>query len=151
MRYADIKKFDINNGEGLVVSLWVTGCPIKCENCHNESIWDNKTGEEFTEYELEYIINLLSDDRLDLGLSILGGEPLATWNYLEVLNVVKTVRTKFPNKRIWLWTGYTYEKVKHLEIFDYLNVVIDGQYIDSLKDDNTWWRGSTNQRMIKLR
>lgn len=151
MRYADIKEFDINNGEGIVVSLWVTGCPLKCENCHNESIWDKSTGQEFTEDTLNYILDLLSDDRLDLGFSILGGEPLANWNYLDVLHVVKTVREKFPNKKIWLWTGYTYERVQHLEIFKYLDVVIDGMYIDNLKDEKTWWRGSTNQRKIKLK
>lgn len=151
MRYADIKPCDINNGLGLVVSLWVTGCPIHCENCHNESIWDKNTGKEFTDKELNYILELLSDTRVDLGFSILGGEPLATWNYDEVLRVVKTVREKFPNKRIWLWTGFTYEKVKNLEIFNYLDAVIDGQYIDSLKDETTWWRGSSNQRKIMLK
>lgn len=151
MRYADIKECDINNGEGIVVSLWVTGCPIKCENCHNEAIWDKNTGQEFTEEHLNYILDLLSDKRVDLGFSILGGEPLANWNYLDVLHVVKTVRERFPNKPIWLWTGYTYEKVQHLEIFNYLDVVIDGMYIDSLKDETTWWRGSTNQRKIKLK
>ena len=151
MRYADIKPCDINNGEGLVVSLWVTGCPIHCENCHNKDIWDKNTGKEFTDKELNYILELLSDERVDLGFSILGGEPLATWNYDEVLRVVKAVRKKFPNKRIWLWTGFTYEKVKNLEIFNYLDAVIDGQYIDSLKDETTWWRGSSNQRKIMLK
>lgn len=151
MRFADIKKNDINNGEGIVVSLWVTGCPIHCPNCHNESIWDKETGEEFTEYHTGEIMKALSDPRIDKGFSVLGGEPLATWNYETVLRVVKLVRKKFPTKRIWLWTGYNYDKVKNLEIFKYLDVVIDGMYVDSLKDEDTWWRGSSNQRMIKLR
>lgn len=151
MRYADIKPCDINNGEGLVVSLWVTGCPIKCHNCHNEEIWDKGTGKEFTKENLEYILNLLSDTRVDLGFSILGGEPLAEWNYPEVLNVVKAVREKFPKKPIWLWTGYKYRDVQNLEIFSYLDTVIDGRYIDEFKDEETWWRGSLNQQKIGLK
>lgn len=150
MRYADIKKNDINNGVGLVVSLWVTGCPIKCPNCHNESIWNKETGEEFTEDSMKELLEALDDPRVDKGFSILGGEPLAEWNYTALLEIVKEVRKRFPTKRIWLWTGYNYDKVKNLEIFNYLDVVIDGMYIDSLKDDTTWWRGSSNQRMIKL-
>lgn len=150
MRYADIKKNDINNGVGLVVSLWVTGCPIKCPNCHNESIWNKETGEEFTDDSMKELLEALDDPRVDKGFSILGGEPLAEWNYTALLEIVKEVRKRYPTKRIWLWTGYNYDKVKNLEIFNYLDVVIDGMYIDSLKDDTTWWRGSSNQRMIKL-
>lgn len=150
MRYADIKKNDINNGEGLVVSLWVTGCPIKCPNCHNESIWDRNTGKEFTSDTMLDIIEALEDPRVDKGFSILGGEPLADWNYETVLDIVKSVRGLFPHKKIWLWTGYNYDNVKNLEIFKYLDVVIDGMYIDSLKDNDTWWRGSSNQRKICL-
>lgn len=150
MRYADIKKNDINNGVGLVVSLWVTGCPIKCPNCHNESIWNKETGEEFTEDSMKELLEALDDPRVDKGFSILGGEPLAEWNYTALLEIVKEVRKRYPTKRIWIWTGYNYDKVKNLEIFKYLDVVIDGMYIDSLKDDTTWWRGSSNQRMIKL-
>lgn len=151
MRYADIKPCDINNGEGLVVSLWVTGCPIKCPNCHNKDIWNKDSGKEFTDKDLDYIIELLSDNRLDLGFSILGGEPLAKWNYEEVKRVAKTVREKFPNKKIWLWTGYKYDDVKSLDIFKYIDTVIDGRYIDEYKDEETWWRGSLNQNKITLR
>lgn len=151
MRYADIKPCDINNGEGLVVSLWVTGCPIKCHNCHNKDIWNKATGKEFTQEDLDYIIELLSDTRVDLGFSVLGGEPLAEWNYKEVLKIVQTVRATFPNKKIWLWTGYNYDTVKHLEIFKYLDTVIDGKYIDEYKDEETWWRGSLNQNKITLK
>ena len=150
MNYADIKPNDINNGEGLVVSLWVSGCPIKCEGCHNEAIWDYTSGEEFTEETLNYLVDLLSDPRVDKGLSILGGEPLAPENYSEVLNVVKHVREKFPTKSIWLWTGYEYSRVEPLEILNYLDVIITGRYIESLKDTETWWRGSLNQKKIHL-
>lgn len=151
MRYADIKPFDLNNGDGVRVSLWVTGCPIHCPNCHNEHIWDKEKGNLFTSDTLDYIVELLADPSLNKQLSILGGEPLAVWNYEEVLNVCKYVKSVFPNKDIWLWTGYNYDQIKELDIFKYLDVVIDGQYIDNLKDHDTWWRGSTNQRMIKLK
>lgn len=151
MKFADVKPNDINNGEGIVVSLWVTGCPIKCPHCHNEEIWDKEKGREFNKYHLSNIIEELADTRIDKGFSVLGGEPLADWNYEGVLEVVKAVRENFPNKQIWLWTGYNYDNVKNLEIFKYLNVVIDGMYIDSLNDPDTWWRGSSNQRMIRLR
>lgn len=150
MRYADIKPFDLNNGEGVRVSLWVTGCPIHCPNCHNSQIWDKDKGTLFTSDTLDYLVSLLSDTNINKELSILGGEPLAVWNYEEVLNVCKYVKTLFPNKTIWLWTGYNYDQIKELDVFNYIDVVIDGQYIDSLKDEETWWRGSTNQRMIKL-
>lgn len=150
MRYADIKANDINNGVGFVVSLWVTGCPIKCHNCHNRDIWDKETGVEFTNDDLLHILDLLSDNRVDKNFSVLGGEPLAPWNYDTVLQILKTVRYTFPKKKIWLWTGYNYDIISNLEIFKYIDVVVDGMYIDSLKDEKTWWRGSSNQRMICL-
>ncbi|MFI3211430.1 MAG: anaerobic ribonucleoside-triphosphate reductase activating protein [Peptostreptococcaceae bacterium] len=151
MNFADIKKNDINNGQGIVVSLWVTGCPIKCAGCHNEEIFDGSKGTLFTDDTYNYLETLIGDPRVDKGFSILGGEPLSTENYPKVLEIVKKVRTKFPNKRIWLWTGYTYTSVATLEIMRYLDVVIDGRYIESLKDELTWWRGSANQQMIELR
>lgn len=151
MRYADIKPNDINNGEGLVVSLWVTGCPIRCRGCHNESVWDENIGELFTDKELNQIVKELSDTRIDKGFSILGGEPLAPYNYPTVEKVVKHVRDLFPNKQIWLWTGYEYYQIKDLEIMKYLNVVITGRYVDTLKDNETWWRGSSNQTKIVLK
>lgn len=151
MRIADIKPDDISNGEGVVVSLWVTGCPIRCPHCHNEIIWDKNKGEIFTTEHLDYILKELSDPRIAKGFSILGGEPLAQWNYETVLKIVRIVRMKFPDRPIWLWTGYNYDNVSNLDIFKYLDVVIDGMYIDSLKDEDTWWRGSSNQRKIVLR
>lgn len=150
MRYAEIKKNDINNGEGIVVSLWVTGCPIKCEGCHNEDIWDENKGKDFTEHTLDYLMDLLSDTRVDKGFSILGGEPLSPINYQEVLHIVKSVRKQFPKKPIWLWTGYNYTTLASLEIMKYLDVVIDGIYVDNLKDTLTWWRGSSNQQMYRV-
>lgn len=151
MNYADIKTFDINNGDGVRVSLWVTGCPFKCQGCHNSVLWDKDIGNLYTDDTENYIINLLNDKNIDVNLSILGGEPLAIWNYEEVLSLCKRVRKEFPSKTIWLWTGYNFDKIKDYEIMQYLDVVIDGTYIESLRDENTFWRGSTNQRKIVLK
>lgn len=148
MRYADIKPFDINNGFGIRVSFWVTGCPIKCKGCHNKEIWNKDSGYEYNENTEQYILELLGEDNKDL--SILGGEPLAYWNYEGVLGLVKKVKEVYPNNKIWIWTGYDYEQVKDYEIMQYIDVLIDGMYIEGLKDEETWWRGSSNQRMIKL-
>ena len=148
MNYADIKPNDINNGEGIRVSLWVTGCPIKCPGCHNKVVWDKDKGTEYTNETQNYIIDLLRDTDVSKDLSILGGEPLAVWNYEEVLNLCKTVKKLMPEKHIQIWTGYTYETIKNLEIFKYIDILVDGKYIESLKDESTWWRGSSNQRMI---
>ena len=150
MNYADIKTFDINNGEGVVVSLWVTGCPIHCEGCHNKEIWDPNTGYEFNQNTMDYILESLADERIDKNFSVLGGEPLSPLNYETVLKIVKEVKKTFPNKKIWIWTGYHFERLKKLEIFDYIDVLIEGPYVESLKDEDTWWRGSYNQKMIKL-
>ncbi len=148
MNYADIKKADLNNGEGIRVSLWVTGCPIRCEGCHNKDIWDPNTGEPFTKDTLEYLLNLFRYEKIDKNLSILGGEPLARYNVDVVTKVCKAFKTEFPNKTIWLWTGYDYEDVKDLEIMQYIDKLIDGRYISKLA--KALWRGSNNQRIIGI-
>ena len=151
MNYADIKPLDINNGDGLRVSLWVTGCPIKCVGCHNQSVWDSNNGVPYTYETEQYILNLMTYSKVDLGLSILGGEPLASYNYEEVLKLCKRVRKELPDRQISIWTGYTYEDLGDLEIFKYIDELIDGRYIQALKDNKTFWRGSTNQRKIKFK
>ena len=151
MNYADIKPCDMNNGEGLVVSLWVSGCPFKCEGCHNSIAWDKDFGKPFTDETKQYLFDLLSDTRVDLGLSILGGEPLAPYNYITILGLVKEVKQKFPNKKIWLWTGYSIHQIRFLSILDYVDVIVDGQYQKDHKDETTWWRGSTNQNMYEIK
>lgn len=150
MRYADIKEHDINNGIGTRVSLWVTGCPIQCPGCHNEAVFNKEVGKLYTSDTQDYIIELLKNPDIDKHLSILGGEPLAIWNYEEVLGLCKTVKSLMPEKTIWLWTGYPFEQVQAMDIMKYLDVVVDGNYIQSLHDHDTWWRGSSNQRMFKL-
>ena len=151
MRYAEIKEFDINNGDGVRVSLWVTGCEFRCKNCHNEAIQDRWCGIPFTDETFEYLCKL-SEKELSKNLSILGGEPLATYNREGVLEVCQKFKKRFPNKTIWLWTGYTMEYIqsKFPIILDYVDVVIDGLYVDELKDENLEWRGSSNQRIFRV-
>lgn len=151
IRYADIKTHDINNGQGTRISLWVTGCPIKCRGCHNEAISEPTTGDEYTLDTQDYILSLLADEEFNKDLSILGGEPLAVWNYEEVLKLCKKVKELMPHKNICIWTGYVYENIQHLEIMKYIDTLIDGQYIDIFNDEETWWRGSKNQRMFKFK
>lgn len=149
MNFADIKEADINNGEGIRVSLWVTGCPIHCKGCHNKDIWDPQEGMPFTKDTMEYLLNLFRHEKIDKNLSILGGEPLARYNVDVVTNICKMFKNEFPNKTIWLWTGYDYDEIKGLEVMQYVDKLIDGRYIETLDKDE--WRGSNNQRIIDLK
>lgn len=151
MNYADIRTSDLVNGEGTRISLWVTGCPFHCEGCHNSEIWEPTTGKPFTEETLDYLINLFKNAKIEKELSILGGEPLANYNYKDVLKVCKRYKKEFPNRTIWLWTGFNYEDVKDLEIMKYIDVLVDGQFYKSLKSDDLMWKGSANQQVIKLK
>lgn len=151
MNYAQILKDDITNGDGYRVSLWVTGCPHKCKGCHNSELWDYKAGKRFGRRELTVLLDLLRDKDKPVNLSILGGEPLSPYNRGMIEFVCKQVKSRVPEKTIWLWTGYNYEEVKHLEIMKYLDVVIDGKYEEDKKYGDLLWRGSTNQRRINVK
>lgn len=153
MRYSAIKDFDVVNGEGIRVSFWVTGCPHKCVGCHNKELWNRNTGKLYTEDTKEKIIKLLSDDRANKGLSILGGEPLAPYNREEIIKLCKDVKDRFPKKSIWIWTGYDYEYVcKEMdELLLYVDVLIDGKFEEELKDTSLLWMGSSNQRKYDIR
>ena len=155
MRYNRIKTCDTQNCEGLCVSLWLQGCPHKCEGCWNEETWDYNGGILFTEREVEYILDQLSYNQ---DLAILGGEPLIKRNIEPLTELCKTVKNFNPNIKIWLWTGYNYDDVKHLELLDYLDYIIDGKYekdknvdyrITNVEQDR--YRGSYNQNIIKLK
>lgn len=149
MNYMKITKDDMNNGEGFRTTLWVSGCNHKCPNCHNPETWnknagslfDNKVGQElFTELAKPYI----------KGLSISGGDPLFPDNRQAIEFLCKQVKLLFPNKTIWLWTGYLWEEIKDLEVIKYIDVLIDGPFIEELKSKNLKWKGSTNQRVIDV-
>ena len=151
MKYAKIRKMDISNGEGVRVSLFVQGCSFHCKNCFNQETWDFNGGKEFTTAEIQKIIELANKDYI-AGLSVLGGEPLHSNNVDEVLHIVATFKEKFPNKDIWLWTGFKFEDAikdsKRKLILCNIDVLIDGQFEEDKKDITLKWRGSSNQRVI---
>ena len=150
-RVAKIKEYCISNGEGLRTAVFFSGCHFHCKNCFNKELWDFNYGEEYNKALEIKILNTINDHIA--GLSILGGEPLCDENYLTVLNLCKQFKSAFPNKTIWLWSGYTYEYLKELgktEIFNYIDILIDGQFIQDEYEYGLQWRGSRNQRIITL-
>lgn len=150
MNYGSVLDFDFNNGDGVRVSLWVSGCPHACHNCHNQTLWDKNYGKPFTYDSLKGLMKLLEKD-ISKGLSILGGEPLAPYNIDAVTKICRVCKKLYPNKSIWLWTGYSYEEVKDHEIMNYLDVLVDGKFIEELKDPKLRYRGSSNQRVINVK
>ena len=151
MRYAKIRKMDISNGEGVRVSLFVQGCSFHCKNCFNQETWDFNGGKEFTTEEVGKIIELANKDYI-VGLSVLGGEPLHPNNIESVSMLCEYFKFKYPEKSIWLWTGFKYEDILKMEnnynIFNYIDVLVDGQFEEDKKDLMLKWRGSSNQRII---
>ena len=149
MRYSDIKNFDIANGNGIGVSVWVSGCIFHCKDCFNEAAWNFNAGEPWTEDTIEQIIKLCKNPNIN-HLSILGGEPLHPANMGGVYNLVSRFRTEFgTTKKIWLWTGYKVEDLSsgQKEVVKLLDYLVDGQYISDLRDTNIRFRGSSNQRI----
>ena len=149
MNYIKINKVDIANGIGIRVSLWVAGCNHHCFNCQNPNTWNKKEGQPFTEKVKQEIFTLLDNDYID-GLTLSGGDPLFPNNRESLTELCKEVKEKFPNKTIWCWTGYLYEQVKDLSIMKYIDVLVDGPYIDSQRNITLNWRGSPNQRIIDI-
>lgn len=141
---------DISNGPGVRVSLFVQGCTFNCKNCFNPETHDFNGGKEFTEDVIEHILDLCDNENVE-GLSILGGEPMHPKNIDGVTELAKRFKARFPKKNLWAWTGYLFDKyLKDKEIVKYLDVVVDGQYVDELHDFTLQWRGSSNQRVIDV-
>ena len=172
MRYAQIRSMDISNGENIGVSLFVQGCPFHCYNCFNSSTWDFNGGNQWTEDTKKKFLQLANKSYIKR-ISILGGEPLYSKNLDDVLSLIKEIRKNFPEKTIWLYTGYEWNQImnikvtqpffscqdleskirnvlKRQEIIKMCNVVVDGEYIDRLRDVTLKWRGSSNQRVIDV-
>ena len=145
---------DVSNGEGVRVSLFTQGCNIHCPGCFNSAAWDYNGGKEFTLETIEVIISLMEEDYIK-GLSILGGEPFSLQNKDMLLELVAEVKEALPDKTIWIWSGHQYEELikddDYKYILSYCDVLVDGPFIKDLKDDNLEWRGSSNQRVIKLK
>lgn len=150
MKYLNILDCDIIDGDGVRVTLFVSGCPHRCKGCHNPESWDAFSGKEFTEETIERIEKLLDRDFVD-GLTLSGGDPLFFQNRSEITKLCKRIKEKFPQKTIWLYTGYEYEEVKALEVFDYVDVVVDGPFKIDLRDVSLAFRGSPNQRIIDVK
>lgn len=160
MNYADIKEFDVANGTGVRVSIFVSGCTHHCKGCFNEATWDFNYGQSFTDVEIDRIIKALEPDYIQ-GLSILGGEPFEYINQLGLLPLVRKVVKTYPNKNIWCYTGYDYEKdiladmvdkwPATKELLSYIDILVDGEFVEDLKDLTLRFRGSSNQRIIDLK
>lgn len=153
MNYHAIKKCNMTNGDGLRVVLFVSGCCHHCKGCHNPETHDPNSGIPFDENAKNELYDELNKDWCT-GITLSGGDPLFVSNRKEILNLVKDIKLKFPKKNIWLYTGYTYDEIKNipdaLEIIKYCDVLIDGRFVESLKDYSLKWRGSSNQNIIYL-
>ena len=150
MRYNKIRKMDISNGTGVRVSIFVQGCHFHCEGCFNPETWDFKLGKEYTLDIENKLLDLCKSDYIE-GLSILGGEPLNPINIKDVINLSKRFKELYPNKNIWLWTGYLFEDIIDKEILKYIDVLVDGNFKIDLKDPRLKYCGSKNQRVIDVK
>lgn len=150
MRYADITTCDIANGKGIGVVLWCQGCSLNCPGCQNKCTHAVAEGLEFTKAEEDFILAELSKPYVQR-LTLSGGHPLEPYNIDACLALCKRVKAEFPNKQIWCYTGWSYEDIKDLEIMSYIDVVVDGPFVEDLKDLRLKWRGSANQRIIDVK
>lgn len=162
MRYAGIIDFDIANGEGIGVALFVQGCHFHCKGCFNEDTWNFEGGKEFTDKVEEDFMNLIKEPQITR-VTILGGEPLCDENVEKVCNLIYKIRQSC-NRSIWIYTGYTYEDIRKIDVFninsmfDWLrfnviaevDVLVDGKFIEEKKDLTLKFRGSSNQRVIDI-
>ena len=160
MNYADIKKIDVANGEGVRVSVFVSGCNHHCKGCFNQCAWDFNYGKKFTEKEEQQIIDYMNHDYIS-GLSLLGGEPLEPKNQEGLLPLVIKVNEKFPDKNIWFYTGFDFDKdvvgkmAKNnettRELLKYIDIIVDGKFEEDKKDLKLQFRGSSNQKIVDVK
>lgn len=151
MKYAQIREMDVTNGNGIGVALFTQGCPYHCKNCFNPETWDFDKGTDWTKETENKIIELLKPEYITR-LTILGGEPLIERNIEPLTALLKRVKGIYPDKQVWLYTGGDFEVLEGLYegIFQYIDILIDGRYIDDLRDYKLKWRGSSNQRIIDV-
>ena len=153
MNYEKIDKCSVSNGVGVRTVLWVSGCDIRCRNCHNPQTWDFDSGIPFTEETMQELLYDLSKPYIK-GLTLSGGHPLDRHNAPKVLEIVKRVKMVFPKKDIWIYTGYVWEDIIKdntlKEILECTDVLVDGAYVDELRDISLPFRGSSNQRIIDV-
>ena len=159
MNYADIKKYDIANGPGVRVSLFVSGCTHHCPGCFNPETWDFNFGKPFDSEVINEIVEALQPGYIH-GVCLVGGEPFDYNNQLALLPLLKEVKARFPQKDIWCYTGYDFEKdlldtmcpkwEETKQMLSYIDILVDGEFIEAKKDLALRFRGSSNQRIIKV-
>lgn len=165
MRYASIRSMDISNGEGVGVSLFVQGCHFHCKNCFNQDTWDFSGGKEWNREIEDEFMKLVNRPYIKR-VSLLGGEPLADENVLDIMRLINRIKTECPDKKIWCYTGYTWEQIFPI-VNPYLNltqaemtrqnavkncdILVDGRFVEEEKDLSLEFRGSKNQRIIAVK
>ena len=161
MKYIYISYPDVNNGIGLRVTLWLSGCSHHCYRCQNPQTWDYDFGKYLEEKDRKRIFEILNKEYID-GITFSGGDPLYEYNVAELTGLIYEIKKNLPNKTIWLYTGFTWEDIFDKEENDLINtfrkeiikmcdVVVDGEYVDKLRDITLPWRGSKNQRVILVK
>lgn len=148
MRFHNITYPDVNNGEGCRVTLWVAGCTHHCKGCHNPQTWSFKSGREFTEEIKNKLYNVLKLPYIK-GITLSGGDPLDSFD--DIFELVKDIKNSFNDKDIWLFSGYTLEDIQNSDkniILEYIDVLVDGEFKEELKDLTLKFRGSSNQRIL---
>ncbi len=149
MRYNKIRKMDISNGPGVRVSIFLQGCAFKCKNCFNPETHDFNGGLEFNQDVVNKVLELANKDHI-AGLSILGGEPMHPKNIEATKMLAKAFKEKYPDKTVWVWSGFLFDNLKDKDVLNYIDVLIDGQFVDELRDPMLHWKGSSNQRVIDV-
>lgn len=150
MRYHNITKDDMLNGDGLRTVLWLSGCEHKCPGCQNPVTWDINDGLDFDDEAKKELFKYLSFPYIS-GITFSGGDPLHTKNREEVGALIAEIKQNFPGKTIWLYTGYTFEEIKNLSFIKQIDVLVDGRFELNLKDTTLRWKGSSNQRVIDVK
>lgn len=150
MRYHDITKDDMKNGDGLRVVLWLSGCRHHCPGCQNPITWDPDDGLFFDEDARREIEEQLEKSYIS-GITFSGGDPFFPGNLQEMTSYIQTLKERFPEKTIWLYTGEIWEDIRELEVLRYIDVLVDGRFEQEKKDNLLHWRGSSNQRVIDVK
>ncbi len=150
MRYNKIRKMDISNGPGIRVSIFMQGCSFHCKDCFNSETWDFKAGKEFNDDVINKVLDLASLPHI-VGLSILGGEPMHPNNREGTIKLAKAFKKRYPNKDIWVWSGYLFDELKDIEGLSYIDTLVDGRFVLEKANPTLKFRGSSNQRVIDVK